>query len=133
MKDRIKKVRTDNSLTLEEFGARIGTQRSTISCYEHGTRTPSLAVLTAISREFNVRLQWLQTGEGEMMDPILSDPTPAFLETTYTNLPERLKDLARALAMMDRDWYKKLDRGLAEIERMKAAGLFPPLPDDPDK
>lgn len=133
MHERIKKVRTDNKLSMKDFADRLGSTVASISRYESGDRTPSNAVLTAISREFNVRLEWLQTGEGDMIDPMLNDPTPANLIRTYRNLPERLRELVQVLASMDPEWYKTLDRAFAELERMKAAGAFPPRPDDPDK
>lgn len=119
MKERIREVRKHYNLTMEEFGARIGTTRSTISCYENGTRNPSNAVLLSISKEFNIRLEWLQTGEGEMKDPILTDETPALMLRTYKNMPERLKELVQAMVKMDPEWWKKLDAALEEVEKMK--------------
>lgn len=66
MEKRIKELRKSKNLTQVEFGARIGLTGSAITTYEKGVRIPSNTVITAICREFNVRREWLETGEGAM-------------------------------------------------------------------
>ena len=69
MKNRIKEIRKDNSYTMAEFGAKIGTAANTISNYESGIRIPSNAVVVSICKEFNVNEEWLRTGAGEKYVP----------------------------------------------------------------
>lgn len=73
MKDRIKKIRKEFDLTQQKFADRLGVKRNTIATYESGRNIPIDAVISLICREFNVREEWLRTGEGEMFKPKPSD------------------------------------------------------------
>lgn len=64
--DRIKQIRKDNQLTLEQFGNIIGVTQTTISRIENGKRNLTEAMRKSICREFRVDPIWLSTGEGEM-------------------------------------------------------------------
>ena len=64
--DNIKKLREHLGLTQTKFAERIGITQSTIAMVETGKSKISRQALLAISREFGVRLKWLETGEGEM-------------------------------------------------------------------
>lgn len=72
MKDRIKKVRKLNNLTMEQFGNRIGITKSSVSLLESGKNSPSEQTLKLICKEFNVDMEWLQTGNGEITKEIPS-------------------------------------------------------------
>ena len=69
MKDRIKKIRKELDLTQQEFAEKIGIKRNTIANYETGRNDPVDSVVYLICREFNVRVEWLRTGEGKMVKP----------------------------------------------------------------
>ncbi|MBR4122293.1 MAG: helix-turn-helix transcriptional regulator, partial [Erysipelotrichaceae bacterium] len=75
MKDRIRQVREQNSLTITKFAEKLGLTVAAVSYYESGKRIPSNSVLVAISKEFNVSYAWLKTGEGPMLDPEADDST----------------------------------------------------------
>lgn len=66
MNTRIKALRKSLSLTLEEFGKKLGVTRSAIGHIEKGTRGLTEQMILSISREFNVDEEWLRTGQGEM-------------------------------------------------------------------
>ena len=119
MKDRIRKVRESNNLSLTKFADYLSTSVSAISRYESGDRIPSDAVLKLISTQFHISYSWLKTGEGPMNDPMPEDDALDRLTETYRSLPERLQSLVDALARMDSQWYKTLDEAFAEIERRK--------------
>lgn len=70
---RIRKIRKELDLTQQEFAERIGVSRANIGKYETGVSEPSTAVLSLICREFDIREEWLRTGEGEMYKPKPSD------------------------------------------------------------
>lgn len=70
MKERIKKVRKSHNLTMERFGNRIGITKSSVSLLESGKNSPSEQTLKLICKEFNVNMEWLQTGNGEMTKEI---------------------------------------------------------------
>ena len=64
--ERIRLIRKRFGLTMEAFGKKVGVAKNTISQVESGTNNVSNQLRTAIIREFNVRKEWLETGEGEM-------------------------------------------------------------------
>lgn len=122
MKDRIRKVRESNGLTLTKFAEVLKTSVATISYYESGKRVPSDAVLNLISEKFHISYAWLKTGTGPMDDPLPESEALGKIKQTYSSLPDRLKSLVDALAEMTPDWYKILDDAFAEIERRKGKG-----------
>lgn len=119
MKDRIRKVRETNKMSLTKFADALQTSLSAVSRYESGDRIPSDAVLKLISKEFNISYAWLKTGEGPMEEPLPEDDALDRLTETYRSLPERLRIMVDALAMMDSEWYKVLDEAFEELERRK--------------
>ena len=68
MKDRIAELRKHLGLSQRQFGERIGLQRGTVTNYELGRNKPTETVRQMICREFGVRRNWLETGEGEMFE-----------------------------------------------------------------
>ena len=64
MKDRIKLVRKDASLTQEEFGTELGVSRIAITTYETGRVIPDKSIRLLICEKFNENESWLETGEG---------------------------------------------------------------------
>ena len=71
MHTRIAAVIADSGLTKTAFGQRIGLTQSFVSRLALGVSAPSDRTIADICREFNVREEWLRTGEGEMY--ILTD------------------------------------------------------------
>ena len=64
--ENIKELRVRLRLTQQEFADKIGVKRNTVATYEMGRSTPSEAAIVLICREFGVRREWLEHGEGEM-------------------------------------------------------------------
>lgn len=73
MNERIRQLRKALGLTLEAFGEKIGLTRSAVSNIENGHRQPTKQVVAFICREYNVNMNWLRTGEGEMFMDLDSD------------------------------------------------------------
>lgn len=73
IKDRLKKIRNILHITQQEFADRLGIKRNTVATYEAGKSNPSDSAIVLICREFDVREEWLRTGEGEMFKPKPSD------------------------------------------------------------
>lgn len=64
--ERIKELRKERlHMTLEQFGARIGVTKMTISRIENEVNAVTDQMFRSICREFNVREEWLRDGEGE--------------------------------------------------------------------
>lgn len=55
---RLKEMRKKEGLTQEELASRIGLTKTSICCYENGTRTPTLDTLIDLSNELNVEITY---------------------------------------------------------------------------
>jgi transcriptional regulator with XRE-family HTH domain len=64
--DRLKQVRLAKDLTQQAFAESLDTSASYISDIEAGKTAPGSKFLTTFLRKFNINLNWLLTGEGEM-------------------------------------------------------------------
>lgn len=107
MPERLKALRKALGLTQEAFGAKIALSQSAIAAYEKEFREPSDAIIYSICREFNVREQWLRTGEGEMFQPKTRKQEIAdFMGKVLNSEPDDLRSrLVEALAQLDEsDW-----------------------------
>ena len=63
--DRIKEIRRDAGLSQQEFGEAINISGNSVYRIESGSRGVSERTMKDICSEFNVNLEWLQTGAGE--------------------------------------------------------------------
>lgn len=66
MNERIKQIRQYYNMSQEEFGRKIGVTRSAISYLESGRSNLTERMLFTICATFDVRKEWIQTGQGEM-------------------------------------------------------------------
>lgn len=109
--ERIREVRKHLSLTLTEFGSRIGVDGSSVSLWEAGRRNPSLASIKAIAREFMVSEEWLVTGKGSMMVPV--DPAEVYGEK-----------VGRLLALPDDDIRHQVMQEILDLPESSLPILF---------
>lgn len=72
IKDRLKELRIALNLSQEDVADAINSKRSTVSGYERGISLPDSDTIGAIVKEFNVNMNWLVSGEGNMFDEISS-------------------------------------------------------------
>ncbi len=107
MKDRIKKVRQFNKLTMEQFGNRIGITKSSVSLLESGKNSPSEQTLKLICKEFNISMEWLQYGTGEMIKEI-PNKLSFQLGQIEGGDDEFIKDLIEVYMELDPDSKKTL-------------------------
>lgn len=70
MSERIRLLRQHLKLSQTEFAKKMGMTRSMVSNLELGLVEIPEYKLEMISKVFNVRLDWLRTGEGEMFNPV---------------------------------------------------------------
>ncbi len=109
--ERAKYLRKERlNLTMEEFGKRLGVQKSAISKIETGKVSISDQMFLAICREFNVNPEWLRDGIGEPFKEITRNKRiEGFVEDILTNEPEgRKARLVDALASLDEEGWDKL-------------------------
>ena len=64
--ERLALVRKELKLTQREFAEKISVSTGFIACMETGERKVNPRIMKLVSSIFNVNLQWLETGEGEM-------------------------------------------------------------------
>lgn len=62
---RLKELRTSKSLSQTEFAAKFGVAQNAYSRYETGSVPLPLVALDNLCKTYNVRREWLETGEEE--------------------------------------------------------------------
>ena len=116
--ERIKQLRKGElGLTLEEFGNRIGLQKSAISKIERGENGVTDQTRLSICREFRVSETWLRTGEGEMFAPQSREEE---IEAAVQRLlsgqrPDFKRRLVTVLSALNEDQWEVLEEKLLEI------------------
>lgn len=65
---RLRILRKALKLSQESFGKQLGITGAGVSKLESGDRNLTQQTILLICQQFNVRKQWLETGEGEMFD-----------------------------------------------------------------
>ena len=119
--ERIKLLRSELSktgekMTLEKFGSKLGVGKSAISDIERGRNSLSDQMAKAICREFNVREEWLRTGEGEMFVQLdVEDELTQWAEKVFSgeNVDFRKRFVRLLSKLNDSAWVK-----LEEYARM---------------
>ncbi|MCI8489027.1 MAG: helix-turn-helix transcriptional regulator [Lachnospiraceae bacterium] len=66
MNERIKQLRKTLGMTQQEFAEKIGVKRNTIAQYEIGRNEPIESVINLICKQYNINIDWLKNGSGEM-------------------------------------------------------------------
>ena len=102
MKDRIKLVRTESSLSQRAFGARLGISGPSVAHLESGENNPSEQTIRAICQEFNVRRAWLVDGEGPMRLP--PDEDDEIIDAVLAGENEFVKAVIRGIAKTPGGW-----------------------------
>lgn len=97
-------------LTMDEFGKRLGVQKSAISKIETGKVSLSDQMFLSICREFGVSPEWLRDGIGEPFKEVTRNKRiEGFVEDILANEPEgRKARLVDALASLDEEGWDKL-------------------------
>ena len=90
---RIRKVRRELDLTQQKFADKIGTTANVLTNYETERRNPSSSVINNICKTFNVREEWLRTGDGEVFVEMSRD--------------EQIATFIGRIQMEDGDSFKK--------------------------
>lgn len=112
---RISMVVEESGLTRTEFGKRINLSQPTISNLMKGTQNPSDRTLIDIADKFNVREDWLRTGEGPMrMERTREEELQAFFANVLKdNVPNR-QEIILALSKMPAEWWEATSRMIVE-------------------
>lgn len=79
--ERVRKIRQEHSLSIQELSKKIGIPDRTISNYERGERKPSVEYLSLLAENLDANPEWLILGTGEI-----------FLSKEKTASQEKLPD-----------------------------------------
>lgn len=104
MNTRIKYLRKHLSLTQEEFAAKIGIGKSALSRIESGVNNPSEQTLKLICSEYNVRRDWLLSGEEPMQLP--PDEDDEIVDSVLAGEDPYIKAVIRGIAKTPGGWEK---------------------------
>ena len=88
MKDRLKELRKALGIKQRELAERLGVKVSLIGNWEIGKQTIPQTRIYQICKEYNVRREWLETGEGEMFEPLRFATFEEQIVAMYAELPE---------------------------------------------
>lgn len=113
MHERIKKVRALSGLTQTKFAEKVGIKQNTVAQLESGLRNPSTQLILSIAREFGISRHWLETGEGDMIDPQIESDIE-LLTRAMEGQSEAKKKFLRIVAGMPDDL---LEAVLAHLEK----------------
>ena len=108
---RVRAVREDKGLSMEQFGSEIGLSRSGISAIEYASRKVTDKHIKLICSAFGVSENWLRTGEGEMYEPtdgsLLEelarehnlDPVEKAIISEFLDLPHEYRMIAKKIIL----------------------------------
>lgn len=104
--DRVKDVRKQAGLTQDEFGAKLGIQKSAVSKIERGENAVSDQVRLMICQSFDIREEWLRTGEGEKFAPkrTTDELERFFSKVTFETPGFRRVFLTMLSRLSDKEW-----------------------------
>ena len=120
---RLKELRTSKSLSQTEFAAKFGVAQNAYSRYETGSVPLPLVALDNLCKTYNVRREWLETGEGSMY---VEEPVDAEIAKYFANVmggaaPEFQRRLAAEMARMPPEAWEALEQFAVMLAR--AAGI----------
>ena len=93
MKDRLKELRKALNLKQREVAERLGVKVSNVGAWEAGMFAIPSTRIYQLCKEYNVRREWLETGEGEMFEPGKSEEEEIddMIRKLFKMLPDKLK------------------------------------------
>ena len=97
---RIKQLRTENNLTLEKFGEKVGANKTRVSMWETKGTVPRQDVLLKICKEFNVSVDYL------LGNAAIGECSSENLKLTY---------LQRKLGELDKEQLETADQMLSAV------------------
>lgn len=118
---RITQLRKDLDLSQTAFGERVGVSRGVVNNLERNLTTPSPLLLQQICKEYNVNREWLETGEGEMFNPVDLDVELAgyFGSVLADEQGSFRKDFLTALSKLPPEGWELLEEFIENLIRAR--------------
>lgn len=120
--DRLNQIISDSGLTKTAFAKRIEVSQGFVSQLCSGSFNPSPRTISAICREFNVRREWLETGEGTMKLPEIDTDLAIIndlLADTASPTADLIRNIWRTYRQLTPDHQKILDNFIATLLNQK--------------
>ena len=116
-RERVRDLRLRLKLTMEEFGKRLGIQKSAVSKIENGSVSLTDQNRIAICREFGVNEDWLRNGDGEPFAEVSRDEQiEKMVNEIMRDKPESFKRrYISALAALDESGWAALEKFVDSI------------------
>ena len=123
LNERIYAIIVAKGMKKTEFAQKLNVSQAYVSQLCSGTKTPSDRTISDICREFDVREQWLRTGEGEMfIQKSRGDEIAAFVGDILRGEPDFRQRFISVLSRMTTDEWKVLEKKVLELaEEIKKA------------
>lgn len=116
-RERVRDLRLRLKLTMEEFGKRLGIQKSAVSKIENGSVSLTDQNRIAICREFGVNEDWLRYGSGDRFVKVSRDEQiEKMVNEIMLDKPESFKRrYISALAALDESGWAALEKFVDSI------------------
>ncbi|MCL2512913.1 MAG: helix-turn-helix domain-containing protein [Oscillospiraceae bacterium] len=121
--ENLRKIRQLNRLTQKQVAEAISIERSTYTRYETGDSLPTVAVLSKISRIYNVSIDYL-FGNTAFPEPVFADSTGSYnaenliYDASMSNLTKEEKEFLISFRLIrDKKAAVKILRKLAAQEK----------------
>ena len=106
MKDRLRQILDEFSLTQVSFAQRLGVQQSTVSMWLNGQREPTETAKRSICHEFNICREWLEDGI-EPMHPTQELSDIALITRAMEGQNEHKKELMDMVKQLTEEQTKE--------------------------
>lgn len=119
LKDRLRELRKTTGLSQTDFAEKLGCGRGTIKNLEEGKTGISPTFADLICRIYGCNVIWLETGDGEMFQPMTIDEQIAGFvgEVLSDKGDEFQKRVMRILASLGPEGWKALSDFLDAVEK----------------
>lgn len=125
--DRIKQVRLSVGLSQEKFGEIIKVSGAAVSRLESGNNNASEQTRSLICSNFNIREEWLRTGEGDMLvSRSREEELAAFMAGILDDGSNFKKAFISVLSRMTEDEWEVLEKKIDELIKERQKREEPP-------
>ena len=122
MKHRIAQIIEAEKITRAAFAKKIGVSAPFITQLCNGDANPSTRTIADICREFNIRREWLETGEGTMKLPEIDTDLAIIndlLADTASPTADLIRNIWRTYCQLTPEHQKILDNFIATLLNQK--------------
>lgn len=116
MNERIRQLRKALSLTLEEFGQRVGVTKQTVSRIENGVNSVTEQMFKSICREFCVSEEWLRNDTGNMFKEVTRSERVTQIVNALDNGDEFILDVFTTLSKLSPDEWEFLKQIIVKLK-----------------